>query len=218
MKRIKNRLILKNTFLNQYVDFYNASKEYQGIAINLKVHACGYLLFDGDIRREIGLISAIPKSQDDGSGSTEKRKLVACVEGKYLDDFGYVKDDFLIVDCVGLIKECWDSIGEKVPTFDELRELIRDDEKTWEIYDKGITCCVNQVEKDSTTQKAMKYKIRNLGELSAFIAGIRPGFKSSLPKFLARESYTVGEEKIDEILEDSYHFLIYQESIMCACF
>lgn len=200
----------------QYVDFYNQSKEYQGIAINLKVHACGHLLIDGDIRREIGLISAIPKSQDDGSGSTEKRKLVACVEGKYLDDFGYVKDDFLIVDCVGLIKECWESIGENVPTFDELRELIMDDEPTWSIYDRGITCCVNQVEKESTTQKAMKYKIRNLGELSAFIAGIRPGFKSLLGNFLDRNPYTTGESKIDEILVDSFHYLIYQESIMRA--
>lgn len=192
---------------SEYVDLYNESKEYQSIIDGLKCHACGHLIFDGDIRREIGLISAVSKA----SG---KRTLVACVEGKYLDDYGYVKDDFLIVDSVALMNECFEAIGGKVPSFDELREMVRNDELTWGIYEKGITCCVNQIEKDSTTQKAMSYKPKNLAELAAFIAGIRPGFASLLPTFLKRESYSTGEPRIDELLEDSYHFMLYQESIM----
>lgn len=192
---------------SEYVDLYNKSKEYQSIIDGLKCHACGHLIFDGDIRREIGLISAVSKA----SG---KRTLVACVEGKYLDDYGYVKDDFLIVDSVALMNECFEAIGEKVPSFDELREMVRNDELTWGIYEKGITCCVNQIEKDSTAQKAMSYKPKNLAELAAFIAGIRPGFASLLPTFLKRESYSTGEPRIDELLEDSYHFMLYQESIM----
>lgn len=192
---------------SEYVDLYNESKKYQSIIDGLKCHACGHLIFDGDIRREIGLISAVSKA----SG---KRTLVACVEGKYLDDYGYVKDDFLIVDSVALMNECFEAIGEKVPSFDELREMVRNDELTWGIYEKGITCCVNQIEKDSTAQKAMSYKPKNLAELAAFIAGIRPGFASLLPTFLKRESYSTGEPRIDELLEDSYHFMLYQESIM----
>ena len=192
---------------SEYVDLYNKSKEYQSIIDGLKCHACGHLIFDGDIRREIGLISAVSKA----SG---KRTLVACVEGKYLDDYGYVKDDFLIVDSVALMNECFEAIGEKVPSFDELREMVQNDKLTWDIYENGITCCVNQIEKDSTSQKAMSYKPKNLAELAAFIAGIRPGFASLLPTFLKRESYSTGEPRIDELLEDSYHFMLYQESIM----
>ena len=191
----------------EYVQIYNESKNYQNIIDGLKVHACGHLIFDGDIRREIGLISAV-------SQASKKRTLVACVEGKYLDDYGYVKDDFLIVDSVALIHECFEALGEQVPSFDELRNMISDDKETWSIYENGITCCVNQLEKDSTTQKAMVYKPKNLGELAAFIAGIRPGFASLISTFLRREYYSTGEPKIDELLEDSYHFMLYQESIM----
>lgn len=191
----------------QYIELYQKSKEWQGITINLKVHACGHLLLEGDIRRKIGLISAV-------SRTTGKRTLVACVEGGYLDSFGYVKNDFLIVDSVGLTKECFESINQPVPTFDELREMIRDDELTWSIYEEGITCCVNQVEKEATTKKAMIYKPKNLGELSSFIAGIRPGFKSLIWNFLERKPYTTGESQIDGILDASYHYMIYQESIM----
>lgn len=80
---------------SEYIDLFRKSNDYQGITINLKVHTCGHLIFDGDIRREIGLISAISKT-------TGKRTICACVEGGVLDDFGYVKEDFLIVDSVHL--------------------------------------------------------------------------------------------------------------------
>ena len=191
----------------KYIDLFRKSNDYQGITINLKVHACGNLIFDGDIRREVGLITAISKT-------TGKRTLCACVEGGVLDDFGYVKEDFLIVDSVSLIHKCFKAIGREVPSFEELREMIKDDKPTWDIYEKGITCCVNQCEKASTTNKVKKYKPKTLAELSAFIAAIRPGFASLLSRFLNRSEYTTGEEKIDELLNDTAHFMLYQESIM----
>ena len=191
----------------KYIDLFRKSNDYQGITINLKVHACGNLIFDGDIRREVGLITAISKT-------TGKRTLCACVEGGVLDDFGYVKEDFLIVDSVSLIHKCFKAIGREVPSFEELRGMIKDDKPTWDIYEKGITCCVNQCEKTSTTNKVKKYKPKTLAELSAFIAAIRPGFASLLNRFLNRSEYTTGEEKIDELLNDTAHFMLYQESIM----
>ena len=60
----------------------------------------------------------------------------------------------------------------------------------------------------------MQYKATNIQELSAFIAAIRPGFKSLLRTFLERKPYSTGEPKIDELLEDTAHFMLYQESIM----
>lgn len=191
----------------EYISLFKQSNEYQGITINLKVHACGHFIFDGDIRREVGLISAV-------SESTGKRTVCAAIEGGYLDEFGYVKEDFLIVDSVYLTYKLFHNIGMEVPTFDELRHMIDNDKKTWDIYANGITCCVNQCEKEATTNRVKKYKPQNLAELSSFIAAIRPGFASLLSTFLNRESYTTGEKKIDDLLSDTAHFMIYQESIM----
>lgn len=191
----------------EYIELFKQSNEYQGITINLKVHACGHFIFDGDIRREVGLISAV-------SETTGKRTICAAIEGGSLDEFGYVKEDFLIVDSVYLTYKFFHSIGMEVPTFDELRKMIDGDKATWDIYAKGITCCVNQCEKEATTNRVKKYKPQNLAELSNFIAAIRPGFASLLNTFLNREPYTTGETKIDSLLEDTSHFMIYQESIM----
>lgn len=203
----KDNILVENYIPDEYIDTYKRSKDYQGITINLKVHACGHFIFDGDIRREVGLISAV-------SETTGKRTLCAAIEGSYLDEFGYVKEDFLIVDSVYLTYKFFKSINRQVPTFDELREMINGDKKTWDIYANGITCCVNQCEKEATTNRVKKYKPQNLAELSSFIAAIRPGFASLLNTFLNREPYTTGENKIDELLNDTAHFMIYQESIM----
>lgn len=191
----------------KYIDLFKKSNEYQGITINLKCHACGHFIFNGDIRREVGLISAISKT-------TGKRTICAAIEGGYLDEFGYVKEDFLIVDSVHLTYKFFQSLGRDVPSFTELRKMIDNDQPTWDIYEKGITCCINQCEKEATTNRVKKYKPRNLAEISSFIAAIRPGFASLLSTFLNREPYTTGESKIDELLSDTAFFMIYQESIM----
>lgn len=203
----KENINVEDYIPSEYINLFRQSNEYQGITINLKVHACGHFIFDGDIRREVGLISAV-------SETTGKRTICAAIEGGYLDEFGYVKEDFLIVDSVYLTYKFFHAIGMEVPTFDELRHMIDGDKKTWDIYEKGITCCINQCEKEATTNRVKKYKPQNLAELSSFIAAIRPGFASLLNIFLNREPYTTGEKKIDELLSDTAHFMIYQESIM----
>lgn len=203
----KDDIHVEDFIPNEYVELFKRSNEYQGITINLKVHACGHFIFDGDIRREVGLISAV-------SETTGKRTLCAAIEGGMLDEFGYVKEDFLIVDSVSLTYKFFNAIGREVPTFDELRHMIDGDKPTWDIYEKGITCCINQCEKEATTNRVKKYKPKTLAELSSFIAAIRPGFASLLSTFLNREYYTTGESKIDELLQDTAHFMIYQESIM----
>lgn len=191
----------------EYKELFKKSEEYRGIVTKIKIHACGHLLLDGDIRREIGLISAVSKTK----GESERVICVAC-EGGYLDAYGYVKSDFLIVDTVSLINECWTSINQPVPTFDELRELIKDDDLTWGIYSKGITCCVNQMERQP--EKCKVFAPKDLKELAGLISSIRPGFKSLINTYINRIPYTTGEKDIDDLLEESSHFMLFQESIM----
>lgn len=202
----------------EHLKIFNDSKSYQGIIEQAKVHACGYVLFNGnvrekdvvgygDVRYEIGLIRC-------HSESTGKSTIVANIEGGLLDAYGYVKDDFLIVDVVSIIHKLYHSIGREVPTVSELRKMVSNDEATWKMYEIGATCSLNQCEKPSTTKKVMKYKPKNIKELAAFIAGIRPGFKSLINGFLDRIEYSNGEKAIDELLKDCFQYMLYQEAVM----
>ena len=214
----------KNIHIEDYITdkhhlevFYD-SKSYQGIIEQAKVHACGFIIFNGnprqkdvigygDVRYEIGLIRC-------HSESTGKSTIVANVEGALLDLYGYVKDDALIVDVVSLINKLYTNIMNRVPSVTELREMVTGDKETWNLYASGITCCLNQCEKIGTTKKAMQYKPQNIKELAAFIAGIRPGFKSHINDFITRKEYNNGEEAINQLLQSSFNFMLYQESIM----
>lgn len=202
----------------EHLKIFNDSKSYQGIIEQAKVHACGFVLFNGnvreknvvgygDVRYEIGLIRC-------HSESTGKSTIVANIEGGLLDAYGYVKDDFLIVDVVSIIHKLYHSIGREVPTVSELRKMVSNDEATWKMYEIGATCSLNQCEKPSTTKKVMKYKPKNIKELAAFIAGIRPGFKSLINGFLDRIEYSNGEKAIDELLKDCFQYMLYQEAVM----
>lgn len=77
-----------------------------------------------------------------------------------------------------------------------------------------MTTTINQSDSDFGKQTLRRYKPRSLAEMSAWVAAIRPGFSSLLNTFLDRKSYTTGVPELDNILQDSFHFMMYQESIM----
>lgn len=193
----------------EYVHYVEDSKPYQGIVIQKSSHPCAHLLFNGDIREEIGLFRC-------ESESTKKSVLTACIEGVMADHYKYLKTDLLIVDVVGLTEAIWNRIGLPSPSNNELECLLNSNEgeKAWDMYAKGYTLCINQCEKEGTKNKCMKYKMKNTAELSAFVAAIRPAFGSLINNFLERKPYTTGVQKLDEVLKDSYHYMLYQESIM----
>ena len=116
-----------------------------------------------------------------------------------------------------LIDKIFKRIGMKHLNVNELTELVRDDKKVWELYAKGYTVGLNQCEKESTTKKMMKYKAKNISELTAFIAAIRPAFKSMYSKFESREPFNYGIPLFDRIIQTAefpYSFILYQEQTM----
>ena len=63
----------------------------------------------------------------------------------------------------------------------------------------------------------MKYKPKNVSELSAFIAAIRPAFKSMYSKFENREDFSYNIPAFDKILQTKefpQSFILYQEQVM----
>ena len=111
-----------------------------------------------------------------------------------------------------IIDRVYELIGRPI---DDIATLVNNcDDKVWDIYAKGLTTTINQVDSDMGKQLIQRYKPRNLAELSAWVAAIRPGFASLLNNFLDRKPYSTGVKDLDDLLEDSFCYLLYQESIM----
>lgn len=118
-----------------------------------------------------------------------------------------------------LISSVYNEIGIPIPTTNELMSMVDGDKATWDVFAKGICAGVNQCEKDATKQRLMRYKPQNVSELSAFVAAIRPGFKSNLEQFLSRQHFDYGIPVFDELIQTKWmpnSYLLYQENIMTA--
>ena len=135
-----------------------------------------------------------------------------CLDGYNCDVYKFLKNDYLTVTVYQLISDVYKLIGKPI---DDINTLVKNcDDKVWDVYAKGLTTTINQADSDYDKQILKKYKPRNLSELSAYVAAIRPGFASLLSNFVDRLPYTTGVKELDDILKDSFHYLMYQESIM----
>ena len=194
----------------EYQELVDGCQKYLGIYDTAKGHPCATVAFDGDIEEEIGI--SLCKSE-----ATGKEVLVANIESGTIDAFGYLKQDYLIVDSIGLTYDIYKEAGIEPFTVNQLLEKIAHDDATWQIYADGYTQCVNQCEQPKSTQKVMRYKPTNIAELTQFIAAIRPSFQSMYQTFEQRQHFDYGIKALDDLLQDEYcssSFILYQESLM----
>lgn len=197
----------------KYHKYLDESAKYQGI-INAKSQApCGYLIYAGDIKREIGLIRCV-SGNSDGDKESTKSVLTTVIDGMVAENYKFVKNDLLKVDVWLTINKVFDKIGIPTYTVPEITKILEDDPKTWSLYEKGYTLGVNQFESDFAKNCCTRYKPRNMQELTALVSALRPGFKTQLENFLDRKPYSTGVKELDNLLADSFFYIMYQENCM----
>lgn len=184
----------------KWKDIIEESKRFIGVVEGVSESPCSMVLYDKDVRSEIGMIK------------TPNGKICCLLDGYNCDKYKYLKNDYLTVTVWAIIRDVCKLANISIPTINELDKLL--DDKTFEVYQKGLTCSINQADSDYATGLVMRYKPKSLAEMSSFVAIIRPGCASLLDDFIERKPYTTGVNALDNILEDSEHRLIYQESIM----
>ena len=195
---------------SEYKELVKGCQKYLGIYDNIKGHPCATIAYDGDVESDIGVVLC-------KSDATGNKVLTAVIESGTIDAFGYLKQDYLIVDSIGLTYDIYKEIGIEPYSVNQLLEKVKDDKKVWDIYANGFTQCVNQCEQPKSTAKVMRYKPQNISELTQFVAGIRPSFQSMYHTFESREHFEYGIKALDQLLQDEYcssSFILYQESLM----
>jgi DNA polymerase III alpha subunit len=194
----------------KYSYLIEESKKYLGIKTNARPHPCGFCTTSINLEEEIGIIKV--KSE-----ATRNEVLCVCIESGDMDAFQFVKEDFLKVEVVKTTNEIYKRIGISQPSVSELLNIVKNNNKVWDIYAKGLTLGVNQVEQEGSRNKCKKYKPKNIVELTAFVAAIRPSFKSLVKQFISRKPFEYGIKELDELLQTKempYSYIFYQEQLM----
>lgn len=202
----KNDINIIDYIDSEYKEIYEKSKDYLGVITSWSIAPCSYLLYQGSIRREIGLVKI-------------KDHICCLMDGHWAEECHFLKNDLLKVSVVDLIYRAYHRIGKEPPSVSELLKSCPPDDSAWKIYENGCTLGINQCEQNGTAARVAKYKPKNISELGAFVAAIRPGFKSMYKTFESRKPFAYGVKAFDDLIQTDEmpnSFLIYQEQEMTA--
>lgn len=190
----------------QFHSIYKKSTDYQGIIVSWSPAPCAFLLYQGSIRKKIGLVRI-------------KDKICCLMDGHWAEENHFLKNDLLRVAVVDLISKGYERAGIPLPSVNELLEMSPPEDPCWDIYRRGCTIGINQVEQPGTSSRVGVYAPQNISELCAFVAAIRPGFKSMYKTFESRQNFSYNVSAFDNILrteEMPQSFCLYQEQQMAA--
>ena len=202
----KDDIDIMDYISDEYKEIFRKSAGYRGITDSWSIAPCGYLLYDGSIRRQIGLVRI-------------NDNICCMMDGHWAEKGHFLKNDLLKVSVVKLINMAYERVGMQVPSVTELIAMCPPDDPAWSVYERGCCMGVNQVEKKGTAARCSAYKPQNISELCAFVAAIRPGFKSMYKTFESRKPFEYGVKAFDEILKTDelpFSFCLYQEQEMAA--
>lgn len=197
----------------QYHEVYQRSERYRGIVASWSIHPCASVVYSGDIRREIGLTYVKSSTSKEGI-------LCAVIDGKWAEEYKFLKNDWLTVQVVKLMYRLYRRIGMEVPSVEQLLRMCSEDNgEAWSIYRKKCTLGINQVEQPGTSARVGAYAPTNISELCAFVAAIRPGFKSMYKIFESRQPFSYNIPSFDALIQTEEmpnSFVLYQEMAMAA--
>jgi DNA polymerase-3 subunit alpha len=179
----------------------------EGSVRNTGTHACGVIITPEKITNLIPVATA--KDSD---------MYVTQFDNNVVESAGLLKMDFLGLKTLTLIKDT-----VKIVKAIHGKTLIPDDfplddEKTYELFQKGETIGVFQYESPGMQKHMKSLKPTTFADLIAMNALYRPGPMEYIPLFIMRKH---GEEAIEydlpemeEHLKETYGITVYQEQVM----
>ena len=179
----------------------------EGSVRNVGVHAAGIIIAPYD------LTDIIPVAT-----SKESELLVTQFDGKVIEDAGVIKMDFLGLKTLTIIKDALRLIKQNHSVDIDIDYISLDDQKTFELYQRGDTNGTFQFESDGMQMYLRDLRPDKFEDLIAMNALYRPGPIEYIPKFISRKhgreevSYDLLDMK--EHLEETYGITVYQEQVM----
>jgi DNA polymerase-3 subunit alpha len=185
----------------------NQARILEGSVRNTGTHACGVIITPDDITKYIPV--SVAKDAD---------LLVTQFDNAVVESAGMLKMDFLGLKTLTIIKEAIRLIKEKHGVDIDPDEIPLDDEKTYELYQKGLTNGTFQFESPGMQKHLKDLKPDKFQDLIAMNALYRPGPMEYIPNFVKRKhaleeiSYDLPE--MEEYLAETYGITVYQEQVM----
>lgn len=185
----------------------NQACKVEGSIRNTGTHACGIIITPDDITNYVPIALA----KDSEMACTQFDNSVA-------EYAGLLKMDFLGLKTLTLIKDAIQIIKDKHQLELDPEKFDIEDQKTYELFQKGETVGIFQYESAGMQKHLKALKPSVFADLIAMNALYRPGPMEYIPSFIKRKN---GEEvvvydlpEMEDNLKETYGITVYQEQVM----
>ena len=192
----------------QTKQLFEYAKILEGISRNAGVHAAGVVIADRDLSEYIPLCRDV-KGND----------VISQYPMGPLNDLGLLKMDFLGLKTLTVIEDTVNLIRKREREF-SLKNIPLDDKAAFELYNRGETIGLFQMESGGMTSTAKQFEVQKIDDIIALIALYRPGPMDLIGDYIKRKKGTTKiryeHPLLEEICADTYGVMIYQEQVMAA--
>ncbi|HJX98905.1 MAG TPA: DNA polymerase III subunit alpha [Chthoniobacterales bacterium] len=192
----------------QTKQLFEYAKTLEGLSRNAGVHAAGVVIADRDLSDYIPLCRDV-KGND----------VISQYSMGPLNDLGLLKMDFLGLKTLTVIEDTTALIRKREPEF-SLKTIPLDDKAAFELYNRGETIGLFQMESGGMTNLSKQFDVKKLDDIIALIALYRPGPMELIPDYVKAKKGSAPikylHPLLEEICADTYGIMIYQEQVMAA--
>ena len=162
-----------------------------------------------------------PLETRSSTGSDERIPVVA-VDMEEAEKIGLIKIDALGLKTLSVLKDTIDIIQQREGKKIDLLKIDMNDKNVYQMLSDGYTKGVFQCEATPYTNLLVKMGVKNLAELAASNALVRPGAMNTIGKDYierkhGRQNIGYTHQVLKEFTEDTYGCILYQEQVMQAC-
>ena len=202
-------------FREKYPEVEVYGEQLRGRIRGTGIHAAGVVTAKEPIFRYA------PLETRSSTGSDERIPVVG-VDMEEAERIGLIKIDALGLKTLSVLKNTIDIIKERDGKKIDLLKIKMDDANVYQMLSDGYTKGVFQCEAAPYTNLLVKMGVKNLNELAASNALVRPGAMNTIGKDYVdrkhgRQGISYTHQVLKQFTEDTYGCILYQEQVMQAC-
>lgn len=206
-KNVPELEIEKSSNNQLIVDTIRLAEALEGSVRQTGVHACGILIGRDPLSENIPLMP-----------TKDEVLLTTQYDGRFVEDIGLLKMDFLGLKTLSIIKDCLDNIKLSKQISIDIDNIPMDDLATYELFSRGDTTAIFQFESPGMKKWLRLLQPNRFEDLVAMNALYRPGPMEYIPNYVNRkhgkEVINYNHPMMEEYLDDTYGITVFQEQVM----
>lgn len=202
-------------FREKYPEVEIYGEQLRGRIRGTGIHAAGVVTSKNPI------FKYAPMETRTSPGSDDRIPVVA-VDMEEAEKIGLIKIDALGLKTLSVLKDTLTIIEEREGKKIDLLKVDMDDKNVYQMLSDGYTKGVFQCEATPYTNLLIKMGVKNLAELAASNALVRPGAANTIGKDYierkhGRQNIGYTHQVLKTFTEETYGCILYQEQVMQAC-